>query len=108
MLPCGSLSLLSLVPKRVGNQKGPEHPGPYVEKTSKLKHHETLAAAKKLSEFRAILGSGLKYAACTTNWFGHARVEVHREPESKLTPNSRIPTISRLSQIERTSIYMKC
>ena len=67
-----------------------------------------LAAAKKLSEFRAILGSGLKYAACTTNWFGHARVELHREPEPKLAPNSRVPTISRLSQIELTSIYIKC
>ena len=108
MLSCGTLSLLSLVPKRVGNQKGPEHPGPYVEKTSKLKHHEMLAAAKKLSEFRAILGSGLKYAACTTNWFGHARVELHREPEPKMAPNSRVPTVSRLSQIELTSIYIKC
>ena len=108
MLSCGTLSLLSLVPERVGNQKGPEHPGPYVEKTSKLKHHEMLAATRKLSEFRAILDSRLKYAACTTNWFGHARVELHREPEPKLAPNSRVPTISRLSQIEPTSIYIKC
>ena len=75
---------------------------------SKLKHHEMLAAAKKRSEFRAILGSGLKYAACTTNWFGHARVELHREPEPKLAPNSRVPTISELSQVELTSIYIKC
>ena len=93
---------------RVGTQNGPEHLGPYAEKTSKLKHHEMLAAAKKLSEFRAILGSGLKYAACTTNWFGHARVELHREPEPKMAPNSRVSTFSTLNPIELTSIYIRC
>ena len=32
--------------------------GLYAKNTSKLKHHELLAATKTLSEFRVILGSG--------------------------------------------------
>ena len=34
-----------------------EYLGLYAENTSKLKHHEALAATKTLSEFRVILGS---------------------------------------------------